>query len=357
MKKMRNFISGLLVLFVAVTLSACGGTDDGGKVIGVSMPTQSLQRWNQDGANMKEKLEESGYQVELEYAENEIQTQVSQIENMVTKGAEVIVVAAVDGGALTSVLEDAKAAGVEVIAYDRLLLDTDAVSYYATFDNFKVGAIQGQYIVDALGLEDTDESFNLEIGTGPYGDTTANFFYDGAMSVLEPYLDNGQLVVKSGQVARQQTATDHWDEQEAQSRLDNILTAEYTDATLDAYLASNDSISLGAQSALKSAGYGTDGKPMPVITGQDANISNVKAIISGDQSMSIFKDTRALTDKVVDMVDGLMNDEEVEVNDTESYDNNVKVVPAFLLEPKAVDLDNYEELLIDSGYYSMDELE
>ncbi|MBC7087853.1 MAG: sugar-binding protein [Tissierellales bacterium] len=359
---MKRFIGIALVVVMVISMVGCTttetdtGTDSKKVTVGVSMPTKSLQRWNQDGENMKKILEEKGYEVELEFAENKTESQISQIENMITKGAEVIVVAAIDGSALTNVLDSAKKDGIEIIAYDRLIMNTDAVSYYATFDNYNVGKIQGEYIEEKLGLKDGNGPFNFEIATGPLDDNNVVFFYGGAMDVLQKYIDNGQLVVRSGQTTREQAATPNWDEQEAQARMDNILTAHYTDERIDAVLCSNDSVSLGVQSALKSAGYGTSDKPMPILTGQDANIANVKAIIAGDQSMSVFKDTRALAEKVAEMVDAIVNGEEAEVNDTETYFNGVKVVPAYLLEPKFVDKTNYKELLIDSGYYTEDQL-
>ena len=236
-------------------------------------------------------------------------------------------------------------------------MNTDAVSYYATFDNYGVGKIQGQYIEEKLGLKDGKGPFNFEITTGPLDDNNVVFFYKGAMDVLQPYIDKGQLVVKSGQVSREQCATPSWDEAKAQERMDNILTTNYTNAKLDAVLCSNDSTSLGVQSALKSAGYNTADKPMPVVTGQDANLPNVKAILSGEQSMSVFKDTRALADEVVKMVDAILNGQEPEVNDTKSYNNGAKVVPSYLLQPQFVDKSNYKKLLIDSGYYKEDELQ
>lgn len=325
-------------------------------LIGVSMPTKSLQRWNQDGANMQKKLEEKGYQVQLEYAENKVDTQISQIENMITKGAKVIVVASIDGGALSTVLDSAKTDGISVISYDRLILNTDAIDYYATFDNKLVGKIQGEYIVKALDLENQKGPFNIELATGPLDDNNVNFFFGGAMEVLQPYIDKGVLVVQSGQTSKEQCATPNWDEQEAQTRMDNILTAHYSNQKVDAVLCSNDSVSLGVQSALKSSGYGTQDKPMPVITGQDANLANMKAILAGDQSMSVFKDTRALADKVVEMIEAITSGKEAPVNDNETYNNGVKVVPSFLLEPVAVDNSNYKELLIDSGYYQESDL-
>lgn len=376
---MKKFTALLLATVMTLTLAGCGSgnesspassntdqsapstTDNSrgdkkGVKVGVSMPTKSLQRWNQDGSNMEAMLKEKGYDVDLQYAENKVEAQASQIENMVTKGAEVIVVASIDGNSLSSVLDDAKSADVKIIAYDRLIMNTEAVDYYATFDNYSVGQIQGQYIEEKLGLKEGKGPFNLEIATGPLDDNNVVYFFGGAMDVLNPYIEGGQLVVKSGQSTREQCATPNWDEGKAQERMDNILTANYTSDKIDAVLCSNDSVSLGVQSALKSAGYGTAEKPMPVITGQDANVANVKAIVAGEQSMSVFKDTRALAEKVVDMVDSLVNEQEPEVNDTETYNNGVKVVPSYLLKPQFVDQSNYKELLIDSGYYTEDQL-
>ncbi|WP_237141543.1 multiple monosaccharide ABC transporter substrate-binding protein [Selenomonas sp. oral taxon 126] len=347
----------------AAFFAGYGGSDKAtsgdakGVKVGVSMPTKSLQRWNQDGANMEKKLREKGYDVDLQFAENKVETQVSQIENMITKGCKVLVVGSIDGSALSSVLNEAKSAGVEVIAYDRLIMNTDAVSYYATFDNYLVGKIQGQYIADRLGLAEGKGPFNIEISTGPMDDNNVNFFFGGAMDVLKPYIDKGQLVVRLGQMTREQCATPNWDEAKAQERMDNILTTYYTGAKLDAVLCSNDSVSLGVQSALKSAGYNTADRPMPVITGQDANLPNVKAIVAGEQSMSVFKDTRALADQVVKMVDAILAKQQPEVNNTKDYNNGVKVVPSYLLEPKFVDKSNYKQLLIDSGYYTEAELQ
>ena len=306
---------------------------------------------------MEKKLREKGYDVDLQFAENKVETQVSQIENMITKGCKVIVVGSIDGSALSSVLNEAKSAGVSVIAYDRLIMNTDAVSYYATFDNYLVGKIQGQYIADRLGLAEGKGPFNLELSTGPMDDNNVNFFFGGAMDVLKPYIDKGQLVVRSGQMTRELCATPNWDEAKAQERMDNILTTYYTGAKLDAVLCSNDSVSLGVQSALKSAGYNTPDRPLPIITGQDANLPNVKAIVAGEQSMSVFKDTRALADEVVKMVDAILANHEPEVNNTKDYNNGVKVVPSYLLEPKFVDKSNYKQLLIDSGYYTEAELQ
>ena len=324
-----------------------------GGLIGVAMPTKDLQRWNQDGANMKEQLEAAGYQVDLQYASNDIQTQVSQIENMIQNGCQALVIASIDGDSLGTVLAQAKEKNIPVIAYDRLIMNSDAVSYYATFDNYMVGTIQGQYLEEKLDLKNGAGPYNIELITGDPGDNNARFFFGGAMDVLTPYIESGKLVVKSGQTTFEQCATANWDTATAQSRFDAIIASNYADGTqLDAVLASNDSTALGVANSL-AANY--TGK-YPLLTGQDCDIASVKNIIAGTQSMSIFKDTRTLAAQVVTMVDAIMKGGEVPVNDTETYDNGTGVIPSYLCEPVFADIDNYKELLIDSGYYTEDQL-
>lgn len=337
----------------AKATDAAPAAEKGGK-IGVAMPTKDLQRWNQDGANMKEQLEAAGYEVDLQYANNDIATQVSQVENMITNGCKALVIASIDGGSLGTVLEKAKEAKIPVIAYDRLIMDTDAVSYYATFDNNMVGTIQGNYIVDALDLKNAAGPFNIELFTGSPDDNNARFFFGGAMDVLNPYIESGKLKVVSGQKKFEEVATLNWSTEEAQKRMENLITAHYSDGTkLDVVLSSNDSCAIGISNALQ-ASY--KGDKFPVLTGQDCDITAMKNILAGKQSMSIFKDTRTLAKKVVEMVDAIMKGTEVPVNDTKTYDNGKGVVPTFLCEPVFADKTNYKQLLIDSGYYKEDQL-
>ena len=327
---------------------------EAGSTIGVAMPTKDLQRWNQDGDNMKKELEAAGYTVDLQYASNDVQTQVSQIENMINSGDSVLVVAAIDGESLGEALAMAKEAGIPVIAYDRLIMNSDAVSYYATFDNYMVGTKQGQFIADALDLENAEGPFTMEITAGDPGDNNANYFYNGAMDVLQPYIDAGKIVVTSGQTDFASVATAAWATETAQSRMENILSSFYADGTnLDICLCSNDSTALGVENALAANYTGN----YPVITGQDCDIANVKNMIDGKQSMSIFKDTRTLASQVVKMVGQIASGETVDVNDTESYDNGTGIIPSFLCEPVFADVNNYKELLIDSGYYTEDQLQ
>jgi putative multiple sugar transport system substrate-binding protein len=358
---MKKRLLGILfcILMLSFVLSGCGKdtqtSGKGGKKIGVAMPTKDLQRWNQDGDNMKKQLEAAGYQVDLQYANNEIAQQVSQIENMITGGCDALVIASIDGYSLGTVLADAKKSNIPVIAYDRLIMETDAVSYYATFDNYMVGKIQGQYIVDQLDLENAKGPFNIEIFTGAPDDNNTHFFYGGAMDILNPYIESGKLVVVSGQKKFEEVATLNWSTEEAQKRMENLLTAYYADGTkLDVVLSANDSCAIGITNALVNAGYTSDN--FPILTGQDCDITSVKNILAGTQSMSIFKDTRTLAAQVVKMVNAIMNGEEVPINDTETYDNKTGIIPSYLCEPVFADKSNYKEILIDSGYYTEDKL-
>ncbi|MEU9981851.1 multiple monosaccharide ABC transporter substrate-binding protein [Streptomyces sp. NPDC050856] len=364
---MRKGSAGLAAAALTLTLAACGQSangvgphadkkDDRGGLVGIAMPTKSSERWINDGANMAEQFRAKGYRTDLQYGDNVVENQISQIENMITKGARLLVVAAIDGSSLTDVLRKAADAGVEVISYDRLIRGTGNVDYYATFDNFKVGVLQGRYIADRLGLSNAKGPFNIELFAGSPDDNNATFFFQGAMSVLKPHIDAGKLVVRSGQTAFSQVATLRWDGGVAQSRMDNLLSKAYTSARVDAVLSPYDGISIGILSSLKGVGYGGAGKPLPVVTGQDAELASVKSIIAGEQTQTVYKDTRALAKVAVQMGDAVLTGGEPAVNDTEQYDNGVKVVPAHLLQPVSVDKGNYRKVLVESGQYTADQL-
>lgn len=345
----------IAILLAAVTLSAAVFAAPKSTKVGVSMPTKDLQRWNQDGANMKAQLEKAGYSVDLQYAANDIPTQVSQIENMITGGCKVLVIAAIDGNSLSNVLDQARKKKVQVIAYDRLIMNTKAVSYYATFDNYKVGTIQGDYLVETLGLKTRTaaDPVYMEFFTGDPGDNNINFFFGGAMDILKPYIEKKIIVCPSGQTEKAQAATLNWSTEEAQKRMENLITSNKygpKGKKLDAVYCSNDSTANGVTNALLSAGY--TAANFPVITGQDCDIVAVKNMLKGTQAMSIFKDTRTLASKVVEMVDAIMKGSKPPVNDTKTYDNGTGIIPSFLCEPVFGTKDNYKALLIDSGYYT-----
>ncbi|WP_127132087.1 multiple monosaccharide ABC transporter substrate-binding protein [Georgenia sp. SYP-B2076] len=345
------------------TDTASGATDAGSEetLVGIAMPTRSLERWNNDGENLDSLLKDMGYETSLQYADNKVDQQITQIQNMINSGADVLVVASIDGTALGPVLGSAKDAGISVIAYDRLINGTDAVDYYATFDNYQVGQLQGEFIVEQLGLADAGTGpFNLEPFAGSPDDNNAKFFFSGAWDVLLPYVQKGQLVVPSGKAPASNDAwttigVQGWASATAQSEMDNRLNSFYADKKVDVVLSPNDSLALGIEQALEAAGY-ADGADFPVVTGQDADLANVKNMLAGKQSMTVWKDTRTLGEQVATMVDQIVKGETVEVNDTETYDNGTKVVPSYLLPPQVVTPDTAEELLVGSGFYDAAEL-
>ncbi|MGY4175641.1 putative multiple sugar transport system substrate-binding protein [Bradyrhizobium sp. USDA 4518] len=351
MFKLKTTLFALALAGLAATVSDRDAMAQSKPTIGIAMPTKSSARWIDDGNNMVKVLKERGYGTDLQYAEDDIPNQLSQVENMVTKGAKVLVIAAIDGTTLSDVLKQAKAQGITVIAYDRLIRGTPNVDYYATFDNFQVGVLQAQSIENALGLKEGKGPFNIELFGGSPDDNNAYFFYDGAMSVLKPYIDSGKLVVGSGQTGMNKVATLRWDGATAQARMDNLLSAFYGKKRVDAVLSPYDGLSIGTISSLKSVGYGSKDQPMPYISGQDAEVPSIKAMLRGEQYSTIFKDTRDLAKVTADMVDAVLSKKEVSVNDTKTYNNGVKVVPSYLLKPVVVDKTNWEKVLIDSGYY------
>ena len=325
--------------------------------VGISMPTKSSARWIDDGNNMVKQFEEAGYETDLQYAEDDIPNQLAQIENMITKGVNVLVIAAIDGTTLSNALENAAASDIKVVAYDRLIRDSGNVDYYATFDNFKVGVLQATSLVEGMQERFPDvKPLNVELFGGSPDDNNAYFFYDGAMSVLQPMIDSGDIVIGSGQTGMETVGTLRWDGAVAQARMDNLLSAHYSDKEVHGVLSPYDGLSIGILSSLKGVGYGSGDMKMPIVSGQDAEVQSVKSMIAGEQYSSIFKDTRELARVTVGMVDALLQGTEPEINDTETYNNGVKVVPSYLLEPLPVDASNYKERLIDSGYYTEDQL-
>ncbi|MFD1623540.1 multiple monosaccharide ABC transporter substrate-binding protein [Azospirillum griseum] len=352
MKSFTSALAGVAVgLFaLAAPFVAPASAQDKG-TIGISMPTKSSARWIDDGNNMVKSAQAKGYKTDLQYADDDIPNQLAQIENMVTKNVKVLVIAAIDGTTLTDVLHKAAEKGIKVIAYDRLIRGSADVSYYATFDNFQVGVLQASYIEKALGLKEGKGPFNIELFGGSADDNNAFFFYNGAMSVLQPYIDSGKLKVGSGQMGMDKVATLRWDGAVAQARMDNLLSAYYTKARVDAVLSPYDGLSIGIISSLKGVGYGTPSLPMPVVTGQDAEIPSVKSILAGEQRSTVYKDTRELAKVTVGMVDALLAGGTPEINDTKTYDNGKKVVPAYLLKPVSVDASNWKQVLVDGGYY------
>ncbi|WP_232668144.1 multiple monosaccharide ABC transporter substrate-binding protein [Pseudonocardia sp. TRM90224] len=361
---------------LVVGLAACGGSGAGGGggagtsaqpqdlLVGVSMPTQTSERWIADGNSVKQQLEKAGYKVDLQYAGDDIPTQSQQVDQMITQGADLLVIAAIDGTALSSQLQAAAGAKIPVIAYDRLIRDSEHVDFYVTFDNFQVGVAQANALLTGLGLLKEDGSkgtatgpFTIELFAGSLDDNNATFFFKGAMSVLQPLLDNGTLVVKSNQKSIEQGAILRWQQETAQRRMEDLLTSSYNDGTkLQGVLSPYDGISRGIITALQNAGYGTAQNPMPVVTGQDAEIASVKLIADGVQNSTIFKDTRLLAEQAVVAGQAFLGGTQPKANDTTTYDNGVKVVPSFLLPVETVYADTIKPVLVDSGYWTADEV-
>ncbi len=338
-----------------------GAATEGGKV-GVSMPTQTSERWIADGEAVKSQLEEAGFEVDLQFANDDIPTQSQQIDQMILQGAKVLIIASIDGTALAPQLDAAAAEGIKIIAYDRLIRDSEHVDFYVSFDNFKVGVAQGTSLLEGLGLVDadgneTDEAgpFNVELFAGSLDDNNAHFFFDGAMSVIQPHIDSGKLVVPSGQTSIEQAAILRWQQETAQRRMEDLLTAHYGDKEIHGVLSAYDGLSRGIITALQNAGYSAP--DMPIVTGQDAEIASVKLIMDDVQYSTIFKDTRLLAEQAVKAGVSLLNGEEPEANDTETYENGVKVVPAYLLDVVTVTKDNVVEALVDTGYWTQEQVD
>jgi putative multiple sugar transport system substrate-binding protein len=355
--KEENILKKALVyLGVLSFFLACVGFGEAASknYVGISMPTKSSERWIKDGGTMKTILEKKGYKVDLQYAEDDIPTQKAQIENMITKGARVLVIAAVDGSTLSQTLTQAGKDGVKIISYDRLLVNTGAVSYYATFDNRKVGQLQAQSLVEGLTKFKGKGPWNVELFAGSPDDTNSFYFYQGAMDVLKPLMKKGQIVVPSRQITQDKIGTLRWDGAVAQSRMDAVLAANYSGGkkTLHGVLSPYDGISRGILSALISFGYtpGNNYKNLPIVTGQDAEAASIKLIKMGQQYSTILKDTRDLAKVASNMVDAVLKGTKPKINDTKTYNNKVKVVPSYLLAPYIVTVDNYQKLVIDSGY-------
>ncbi len=354
----RTLLSAAAVLALGFGLGLSGPAGAADKAtVGIAMPTKSSARWIADGDNMVKVLKARGYNTDLQYAEDDIPNQLSQIENMVTKGAKVLVIASIDGTTLSDVLKQAHAKGIKVIAYDRLIRETPNVDYYATFDNFQVGVLQAESLLKGLGYPENKGPFNVELFGGSPDDNNAYFFYNGAMSVLQPLIDSGVVKIPSGQTGMDKVSTLRWDGATAQARMDNLLSAYYADKTLNGVLSPYDGLSIGILSSLKGVGYGSGSMKMPIVTGQDAEVPSVKSILAGEQYSTIFKDTRELAKVTADMVDASLSGKEVVVNDTKTYNNGMKVVPSFLLKPVVVDKGNWEGVLIESGYYKPSQIQ
>lgn len=351
MKLINHAVMALSFTTALVASSAALAQDKG--TIGISLPTKTEARWISDGQNMVAALKAKGYAANLQYADYDVPTQVSQIENMITKGVKALVIAPIDGKTLSEVLQNASSRGIKIISYDRLITQTAKVDYYATFDNAQVGVLQAQSITSAYDKSGSKTPWNVEVFAGSIDDNNAHKIYGGGMAVLKPYIDSGKMVIRSKQVAIEKVSVYRWDGATAQSRMDNLLSAFYSTGRVDAVWSPNDGVAIGIISSLKGVGYGSGQQKMPVITGQDADIPNIKAVIRGDQTTTVFKDTRELAARTADIVADSLAGKQVQVNDTKNYNNGVKIVPTYLVAPVLVNAGNWKDVLVTrSRFYT-----
>lgn len=378
---MKKVLALILAAIMSLSLVACGNSGAssssvgssaaaasssaaGGGKIGIAMPTKSLERWNRDGSYLKEQFESAGYEVELTYSDNDVNQQVNDIENLISDGVSILIIAAIDGESLTTVLDSAEEAGIPVIAYDRLIMNSKAVDYYVSFDNYTVGVLQGQYVIDKLGLkvDDTSKTYNIEFTAGDPADNNAGFFFNGAFDTLKPYIDAGILNIVSGQTTFEEVATASWDTTTAMNRMQNILASYYSNGTqLDVALCSNDSTALGVTQAIESDYAGSN---QPIITGQDGDEANLANIVDGKQSMTVYKAVANEAVVTLALAQAILKGETPDESltsqfdcecayDTSSYDNGTGIIPSYLLTPTVVTVDNIQKELVDTGYYKM----
>jgi len=354
---MRNVLAMMLIFGMTLALAACTPAPVSLPLIGISMPTQHSERWVKEGHVMKDILEEKGFSVNLQYAGDDISTQKRQIESMLADGARVLIISAIDATALAGILDNAATKGVKVISYDRLLVNTSAVSYYATFDNEGVGILQAESLLEGLRERKGEGPWNIELFAGSPDDTNSFFFFNGAMSVLQPLIDEGQINIRSGKMSQREVSTLRWDGAAAQARMDAALAAHYSDGTpLHGVLSPYDGISRGIIAAFISFGYDVGSGNWPIVTGQDATAPSIALIRSGHQYSTILKDTRDLARVAVDMVEAVLAGSEPRINDIETYFNNVIIVPSYLLAPATVNIGNYRELVMESGYLTEEDI-
>ena len=380
---MKKFLALALAMAMSLTLVACGSKDGGssapaasgssdasvsvsgeGGTVGIAMPTKSLERWNRDGSYLKEQFETAGYGVELKYSDNDVEQQNNDIAAMIADGVDLLIVAAIDGDSLSNVLGDAKDAGIPVIAYDRLIMNTDAISYYVSFDNYTVGTLQGQFVIDQLGLDlnDTSKTYNIEFTAGDPADNNAGYFFNGAFDTLKDYIDAGILNVVSGKTTFEQVATPSWSTDTALENMQNTLASYYSDGTvLDVALCSNDSTALGVAQAITSDYAGSNA---PLVTGQDGDIANLRNIVDGIQTMTVYKNVANEAIVTLELAKAMLVGETPDASlidtfgidcayDTSSYDNGTGIIPSYLLVPSVITKDNLQEL-VDTGLYAWD---
>jgi len=359
MKKVIVLILTAVMVFSLSSFAFAEEAADGGKTVGIAMPTNSLERWNRDGQYLKEQFENAGYVASLKFSDNDTNQQNNDIQTMIADGVDVLIIAAIDGDTLSQTLADAKDAGIPVIAYDRLIMNTDAVSYYVSFDNYTVGVLQGTFVKEALDLDNAEGPFTIEFTAGDPADNNAGFFFNGAFDTLKEYIDSGKLVIPSGKTTFEQVATESWATDKALENFQNTLASYYSDGTqLDVALCSNDSTALGVAQAITSDYAGSN---TPIVTGQDGDVANLRNIVDGIQTMTVYKNVSDEAGAAFILAEAILAGETpgaelldklgVEAAfDTESYDNGTGIIPSYLLVLWIVTKDNLNDL-VDTGLY------
>ena len=367
---MKRRISGLAAVaaVAALALSACGGggrgdaneevadgTESGAAAeqssqvqgfpadatIGVSLPWLGTQNWKDAETEFKSQLADAGFNPIVQAADNKVPQQQQQIESMIEQGAEVIVVGPIDGTQLGSVLEKAAADGILIIGFDRMIENTEAVDGVVQFGSVRTGELQGQALLDGLAAEKGEPPYNIELFAGGPADPNAQLFFDGAMSVLQPKIDDGTLVVVSGQKDFTQAATQDWDNGKAQSRMDSLLAGNYADKEIQGVLSPNDGIARAIITSAEQAG-----QPVPVVSGLDAENESLAWIAQGKQYSTVAKPSKALVEETLRVIQSVQEDKGLP-EPSELADNGVKEVGVYALEPVVVTRENLKEVFAD----------
>lgn len=332
-----KFLCLTLLLIFAATLSGCGSNQPKAKSVAVCFPN-TTSSWQRNGDSLQKLLEEEGFTVNVQFSAT-IEEQQKQVKDVISKNPDCIVIGAIDSAAFVEVLENAKKKNIPVIGFDRILSNTDAISYYASFDNGAIGDGMGEYIAAALNLKNGGGPFNIEFFAGGPSDNNAHIFFANTMKILEPYLKSGQLVCRSGQTTFDQVAVADWNSANARPRIQELMSKYYTDAPLQVVLSPNDDIAGVILDEI-----GKAGKPYPIISGLDGDPAAFERIKNGQQTFTIAKDPDVLTAKCVRMIKAVVEGTQPDINDVTNYNNGVKVVPSYLCTPMIIDKTNVNSM-------------
>ena len=338
MRKIVSVISILIVVVSSLLLTGCGQETASNKKVDIFFPSGN-ERFVTSGNSLKDTLEKEGFTVSLQFAGSNDE-QAQQIDAVLGKGSGCIVIAAFDSKAIGTSLEKAKAKNIPIIAYDRLPMDTEAVDYYATFDNEGIGTAMAKYVENKFNLKQGAGPYTVEFFQGSDDDNNAVLINKGMMAVLKPYIDKGQLVVASGQTGFRDTTIKSWDGKNAAARMDKLVKTYYTGRNLDILMSASDSIAEGLVDGLAGAGYNG---VQPFITGQDATPKALEFVRSGKQGTTMAKSAELLNGKCIRMIKAVVEGTQPEVNDVSTYNNGKITVPSYLCIPLILDKENLDE--------------